>query len=136
MTCWNQIFWAPKKFGRALLPNAPPWLRAWGRSKLVNGLSKSRCIVASLTQNIRNFFFHPSKRTSEKDTGVYCCLRSKFLNSFLKAWTWSHHCRSSNSTNPTNTFPLQLCRIKNFFTSPEHLHLWQFAVPYKTGAPL
>jgi len=31
---------------------------------------------------------------------------------FFKAWWWSHQCRSSVSANPTNIFPLQLCRIK------------------------
>jgi len=59
-----------KEIGKALPPNAPPWLRAWGEPKLVNELSKSRGIVAFLTQNITNFLFYQGHRNIGRSGGT------------------------------------------------------------------
>jgi len=69
--CLKQNFIGAKNFGKALPLNAPPWLRAWGGPKLVNGLSKSRGIVVFLTQNIINLLFCQRHRNSSftRDTG-------------------------------------------------------------------
>jgi len=59
-----------KKFVKTLSPNAPPWLRAWGGPKLVNGLPKSRGIVAFSTQNITNFLFYQGRWNSGRSGGT------------------------------------------------------------------
>ena len=55
--CLKQNFPGTKKFGKALPPNAPLWLWAQGGPKLVSALSKTRRVVAFLTQNIKKFFY-------------------------------------------------------------------------------
>jgi len=57
-----------KRLGKALPLNVLPWL--WARGVLVNGLSKSRGIVAFLTQNITNFLFYQGHQNSGRSGGT------------------------------------------------------------------